>query len=347
MAPLHPWEWPAEPWSRVHLDFAGPFLNGMFLVVVDAHSKWLDVRPMSSITSTKTIDQLRVIFSTHGLPRKVVTDNGPSFTSKEFKQFMRENGIVHVTSAPYHPSSNGLAERAVQTFKHGILRIAGATIQERLSKFLFKYRITPHTTTGVLMGRRLRSRLDLLYPDVSRRVEKQQDRQKQTHDNTLPLRSFAEGDCVYAEDFTSSPCKWNAGTIVEVSGPLSYVVRLENGAVVRRHVDNIRKRPVQPALDSPGEVWNEPHVDLEVDGVNQDTLVPPVPVVPESVDPVPTASGEMATATPEVSVTPGIYHSRYATHAHFSKPGNFSYIRFSSGSLTVTPTPYCSLSWET
>ena len=168
-----------------------------------------------------------------------------------------------------------------------------------------------HTTTGVspaelLMGRRLRSRLDLLYPDVSRRVEKQQDRQKQTHDNTLPLRSFAEGDCVYAEDFTSSPCKWNAGTIVEVSGPLSYVVSLENGAVVRRHIDNIRRRPVQPALDSPGEVWNEPHVDLErVDGVNQDTLVPPVPVVPESVDPVPTASGEMATATPEVSVTPG------------------------------------------
>ena len=110
---------------------------------------------------------------------------------------------------------------------------------------------------------------------------------------------------MYAEDFTSSPCKWNAGTIVEVSGPLSYVVRLENGAIVRRHVDNIRKRPVQPAPDSPGEVWIEPHVDLEVDGVNQDTLVPPVPVVPESVDPVPTASGEMATATPEVSVTPG------------------------------------------
>ena len=55
---------------------------------------------------------------------------------------------------------------------------------------------------------------------------------------------------------------------MKVSGPLSYVVHLENGAIVRRHVDNIRRRPVQPALDS---VWNEPHVDLEVDGVNQDT----------------------------------------------------------------------------
>lgn len=135
--------------GAVHLDFADPFLKGMFLVLVDAHSKWMDVRPMTSITSSKTIEQLRIIFSTHGFPKKVVTDNGPSFTSAEFSQFMKENGIVHVTSTPYHPSSNGLAERAVQTFKRGIERIQGAMIQERLSKFLFTYRITLHTTTGV------------------------------------------------------------------------------------------------------------------------------------------------------------------------------------------------------
>ena len=199
-APLHPWEWPAEPWSRLHLDFAGPFLKGMFLVLVDAHSKWMDVRPMTSITSAKTIEQLRIIFSTHGFPKKVVTDNGASFTSLEFKQFMKENGVIHITSAPYHPSTNGLAERAVQTFKAGIQRIPGASIQERLSKFLFKYRITPHTTTAIapselLMGRRVRSRLDLLYPDASRN---QQQKQKQCHDNARPLRSFTEGDLVYA-----------------------------------------------------------------------------------------------------------------------------------------------------
>ena len=42
-APLHPWEWPKKPWSRVHVDYAGPFLGSMFLVLVDAHSKWMDV----------------------------------------------------------------------------------------------------------------------------------------------------------------------------------------------------------------------------------------------------------------------------------------------------------------
>ncbi len=83
------------------------------------------------------------MFATHGLPRKVVMDNGPLFTSEEFRTFLSNNGVTHVITAPYHPSSNGLAELAVQTFKQGLKRTSGATIQERLSKFLFQYRITP------------------------------------------------------------------------------------------------------------------------------------------------------------------------------------------------------------
>ena len=174
-APLHPWEWPSQPWSRIHLDFAGPFLGHQYLVLVDAHSKWIDVHMMNSITSTKTIEKLRIIFANFGLPRKVVTDNGTSSTSAEFKSFMSDNNIVHITTAPYHPSSNGLAERAVQTFKNGLKRTKGATIQERIFKFLLTYRITPQTTTGVapaqlLMGRRPRSRLDRLFPDLSHRL---------------------------------------------------------------------------------------------------------------------------------------------------------------------------------
>ena len=135
-APLHPWQWPKEPWSRLHLDFAGPHMGHMFLVIQDAHSKWLDAHVMSTITSAKTIDVLRVVFATHGLPRKVVTDNGPSFSSSEFKNFMQENGIHHITSAPYHPSTNGLAERGVQTLKRGLKRTAGSTVQEKLSRLL-------------------------------------------------------------------------------------------------------------------------------------------------------------------------------------------------------------------
>ena len=77
-------------WERgnIHIDFAGPFLRKQFLVVVDAHSKWLEVVPVPNLTSQTTIDTLCSIFATHGLPELLVSDNGPSFTSAEFQEFM-------------------------------------------------------------------------------------------------------------------------------------------------------------------------------------------------------------------------------------------------------------------
>ena len=246
-APLHPWEWPSQPWSRLHLDFAGPFLGHMYLVLVDAHSKWLDVQMMQSTTSESTIRKLQDIFAIHGLPHKLVTDNGTAFTSTTFKTFMDQNGIIHIRSAPYHPSTNGLAERAVQTFKQSLRQISGGSIKEKLAKFLFKYRITPHSSTGIapselLMGRRLRSRLDLLKPDLAATVANNQLKQKLSHDNSKPYRTFTEGDAVYVEDFTATKQKWIPGTIQKTTGPLSYDVELLNGSTVKRHVDSIRAR---------------------------------------------------------------------------------------------------------
>ena len=245
VAPLHPWEGPSQPWSRLHLDFAGPFLGRMYLVFVDAHSKWLDVHIMSSVTSAKTIEVLHTIFATHGLPRKIVTDNGPSFTSEEFNTFLSKNGIVHITTAPYHASSNGLAKYGVQTFKSGLKRTPGHSIQERLSKFLFTYRITPHSTTGIapavlLMNRRFRSHLDRLIPDISQRVELRQSKQAEHHNNCKPLRTYSTGDTVFVRDFSTPTTTWLPGKITKVTGPLSYHIELDTGCIVRRHVDAIR-----------------------------------------------------------------------------------------------------------
>ena len=120
VAPLHPWEWPQRPWSRLHIDYAGPFLGKMFLVTIDAYSKWLDVQVVNAATSRVTTERLRTLFATHGIPEVVVSDNGTTFTSTEFSQFMTKNGIRHVKIAQHHPSSNSLAERAVKTFKEGM-----------------------------------------------------------------------------------------------------------------------------------------------------------------------------------------------------------------------------------
>ena len=106
---LHPWQLAERPWQRIHIDFAGPFLQQMFLIVIDSFSKWPEVIVMKSTTATKTIDELRCLFSRWGIPEQIVSDNGPQFKSDEFKQFLSENGITHLTTAPYFPATNGQA----------------------------------------------------------------------------------------------------------------------------------------------------------------------------------------------------------------------------------------------
>ena len=98
----------------------------MFLVIVDSHTKLLEVFQMQNITSRKTIERLRSCFATHGLPDCIVSDNGQTFKSEEFREFTSANGIRHIFAAPYHPSSNVLAERAVQSSKEGTCTIAVA-----------------------------------------------------------------------------------------------------------------------------------------------------------------------------------------------------------------------------
>ncbi len=207
-APLNPWKWPSRPWSRIHLDCAGPFENQMILVLVDSHSKWIEAFKTASATSKAVISKLRFLFSQFGVPETIVSDNGTCFTSEEFEIFLKSNGIKHYTSAPYHPASNGLAERAVQIIKRGLKKETVGDIEERLAKILFNYRITPQTTMGIspselLLGRRPRSRLDLLKPNIAERVEKKQSQQKEQHDSRARLRVFTVGQNIFLKNYSA------------------------------------------------------------------------------------------------------------------------------------------------
>ena len=85
-------------------------MGRMILVVIDAHSKWIDAHHMSGSTSATTISKLRQSFSTHGIPDVIVSDNATGFVNEEFREFCRQNGITHITSTSDHPATNGLAE---------------------------------------------------------------------------------------------------------------------------------------------------------------------------------------------------------------------------------------------
>ncbi|XP_062521095.1 uncharacterized protein K02A2.6-like [Corticium candelabrum] len=138
----------------------------------------------------------------------MVSDNDSAFTSQEFGNFMKGKEVVHITTAPYHPSSNGLAERAAQTFKAAMKRMKNeqGTLETKLDEFLFRYRITPHATTGevpavILMGRRPRSCLDLLHPDLARKTREAQEQQRKDHDKSCSYRNLETGQTVLVRNF--------------------------------------------------------------------------------------------------------------------------------------------------
>ncbi|XP_059201274.1 uncharacterized protein K02A2.6-like [Centropristis striata] len=263
--PLNPWEFPGESWKRLHLDFARPFLNSMFMIVVDAYSKWLEVFRMSQITSQATVTRLRRLFASYGLPEQIVTDNATTFTSEEFQTFVKQNGILHTTSAPGHPATNGLAERYVQTFKTGMQKLANITvnIDDRLSLFLMQYRTTPNCTTGqspadLFLHRHVRTRLDFLKPCTKETVRKRQYQQKARHDHRAADRSFGVDDAVYLRSTVGGDPKWIPGLVVRQTGPVSYEVReRDSDTVHRRHGDQLRAR----ATAEPDTVLTNPHVE--------------------------------------------------------------------------------------
>ena len=285
--PMHPWEWPNRAWSRIHVDYAGPFHGSMFLIIVDAYSKWIDVHPTKSSTSETTIEKLRVTFANQGLPEILVSDNGPCFTSEEFKLFMTRNGIRHITSAAYHPSSNGLAERAVQTFKESMRKMEGGTLNTKVARFLFRYRMTPQTVTGLspaemLNKRKFNTHFDLLQPRLDKRIQKQQELQKAQHDQHTKPRQANKGEEVYVSNFGPGQ-KWVPGIVTKESDTLIQV-QLEDGREIRRHLDHARIK----------------HDHSETPATSATSTV--MENLPESITPVVTPAG---TTTTKEAVQPG------------------------------------------
>ncbi|KAH8242556.1 hypothetical protein KR026_008203 [Drosophila bipectinata] len=141
--------WPAATtaWERIHIDFAGPIFDSMWLICVDAYSQLPFVVQMSSTTTSNTIAVLSSIFAIEGYPKTMVSDNSPQLTADAFEEFCKLHGIKHITTAPFHPPSNGLAERFVQTFKFSVKKNLkdGIPLRAAVTKYLASYRFTPNS----------------------------------------------------------------------------------------------------------------------------------------------------------------------------------------------------------
>ena len=220
------WSWPAGSWKRLHLDFAGPYEGKVFLVIVDAYSKYLEIVPVTNTTFSNIITALGHLFSHFGLPDHIVTYNGPQFTSNKFGTFLRLNIIFHTKTAPAHPATNGLAERYVRLFKTKTsqMKISDDPLQVKLDKFLFTYRVTP-TTLGkspaaFLINRGPKTRFDSLRQKSLQQIKQQVKIFQENSDSTAVLKPSV---AVFALTFGKG-AKWLPGVMFKQISTRNYKV---------------------------------------------------------------------------------------------------------------------------
>lgn len=268
------WVMTEQPWKRVHIDFAGPFLGKTFLVMIDSHSKWMEAEIVNTMSSGAVITVMRRIFASQGLPEVVVSDNGRAFTSEEFNSFLKKNGIKHLFSPPYHPATNGQIERAIQTFKNKIKKIMSLNLpwSEMLSKVLYYMRTVPNSATNktpaeMLNGRRYRTAMSALHPDSA---QSRSEQQLEAAAQRSPARTFQVDQPVLIHMYGPGE-KWRRATIEMVEGPSSYRVRTEDGELHRRHADQMLARTVHaetrltdtsPGVDSDSQTPDETPIEI-------------------------------------------------------------------------------------
>ena len=231
------WPWATRPMERVHLDFA-EYKGVMILVAIDFYTKYIWAVLMHQNTkANRLISVLDIIFADRGLPTTVVTDNGPQFTSELFSKRMKSWGVKHVLTPPYHPSSNGSAERAVGCLKQALYKMNAPAslpeLQESITKFLMIYRSTPHTTTHrtpheMMKDNIPKTKFSLIKPSQERDLERQYTSKISNVDGktSVVLRNFQENDSVLVYNKLTKRNEF--GKVVKVCGKNTYEVAIGN-----------------------------------------------------------------------------------------------------------------------
>jgi len=215
----HTWPEEIEPWSRVHMDHAFVPGIGLLLIIVDAYSGWPEVARVKDRNAATVKQVLRLIFSRNGVPRCLVSDNAREFQDDDLCTWLRQIGCRPVKTPPYHPQSNGIAERMVGTVKQGLKAFSPnfGSVEAYLCRMLLSYRSIPHgerkSSPSALMGRQIRCPMTL---------------------------SFETGDEVwYRAKNTSTP---ESAIFINQAGSNTAII-LKEGRGTLAHADQIKKKP--------------------------------------------------------------------------------------------------------
>lgn len=239
------WEIPTRPWQIVGQDLF-QLNNRDYLITVDFYSDYWELDKLTTDTRSKTIvKQSKRQFARHGIPKKIVSDNGPQFVAHEYAKFTKDWDIQHVTSSPRHSQSNGKAESAVKIAKTLIQKAKMDKKDVHLT--ILDWRNTPNedgkSPAQMLMSRRTRTLLpvtdELLQPKVVEGVPEdiktRKQKAKHYYDKTAKdLPELDIGETVRIQpDQPKQP--WRKVKCLQKVGPRSYLVEAENGQKYRRN----------------------------------------------------------------------------------------------------------------
>ena len=254
-------EVPCGPWEKVCVDFF-EFRSMQYLIVADYYSRFPVIRPATTTTTKATINILKQIFCEYDIPRILMSDNGPQFSSQEFKTFASEYKFKHITSSPRYPQSNGMIERMIQTIKQCMTRCHAAGEDPHIAMLV--YRATPLTNSipspaELLNGRPYRALLPRKtealrsdHQDIRERMilDKQRTAEHYNQD-AKDLRPLHQHQRVVVQMNPNEP-RWTPSTVTRIPNadqPRSYQVETDDGQTVRRN-----RRHIKPAEHDPGSM---------------------------------------------------------------------------------------------
>ena len=246
------YESPTRPWKSIAADLF-VFHGKDYLVTTDRYSNFFEVDRLYSKSSSEVITNMKAHIARYGIPNKLMSDNGPNFTSREFKLFSDSYSIEHITNSPTYAQSNGKAQNSVRTDKKIMQKALDAHADPYLA--FLDFRNTPmegYTTSAAqqMLNRRRRTLLPipnrLLKPEIPTGVYKSQkaNQAKQAfyYDKTAKdLKPLSDGDVVRVKPHDTDKNFIQAKVEKQVD-IRSHRVKTEDGRVFRRNRKDLHKR---------------------------------------------------------------------------------------------------------